>query len=244
MPRAFFALAIPVGLFSASRGPTSPSPSATACNPQVTSARVALPFFSKPFSGEFPIGNLFDHDKPLVFNDSNGYLLTLCGSRESAGVRGGRPDGHDGYDPVAVLWRMTEGTPILAVADGLVMFGGQQAPSFCPPLNRSVQALYVQLLHRAPDGTEFISIYGHLSRVDVAQDAVINAGAIVGLSGNTGCSGTPHLHFGTFRGRPDGTFAVIDPYGWHAPAPDPWEDDPRGLPSVWLWREGAAPRIQ
>ena len=101
---------------------------------------------------------------------------------------------------------MTEGTPILAVADGLVMFGGQQSPAFCPPLNRTVQALYVQLLHRAPDGTEFISIYGHLSRVDVAQGAVIDQRTVVGLSGNTGCSGTPHLHFGTFRGRPDGTF--------------------------------------
>ena len=92
---------------------------------------MALPFFSKPFSGDFPIGNLFDHDKPLVFNDSNGYLLTLCGSRESA-ESSGQTDGHDGYD-----WRMTEGTPILAVADGLVMFGGQQAPFFCPPLDRA-----------------------------------------------------------------------------------------------------------
>ena len=128
MPRAFLTVTIALGLFSACGGPTSPSPSATACNPQVTSARVALPFFSKPFQGEFPIGNLFDHDKPLVFNDSNGYLLTLCGSRESA-KSSGQTDGHDGYD-----WRMTEGTPILAVADGLVMFGGQQSPAFCPPL--------------------------------------------------------------------------------------------------------------
>src|SRR4051812_31632333 len=103
MPRAFFALAIAVCLLSACRGPISPSPSATACNPQVMSARVALPFFSKPFSGDFAIGNLFDHDKALVFNDSNGYLVTLCGSRERA-ESSGQTDGHDGYG-----WRMTEG---------------------------------------------------------------------------------------------------------------------------------------
>jgi len=238
MPRALVSLALAGCLLSGCHGPTSPSPTATACNPSSMTARVAIPFFMKPFAGDFPIGNLFDHDKPLVFNDSNGYLLTLCGSRDSA-RDSGQTDGHDGYD-----WRMTEGTPILAVADGLVMFGGQQALSFCPPLNRSVQALYVQLLHRAPDGTEFITIYGHLSRVDVSQGARISERTVVGLSGNTGCSGTPHLHFGTFRGRPDGSFAVIDPYGWHAPAPDPWEADPRGLPSVWLWRDGAAPRIR
>ena len=64
-----------------------------------------MPFFSKPFAGDFPIGNLFDHDKPLVFNDSNGYLLTLCGNRDNA-RDSGQTDGHDGYD-----WRMTEGTP-------------------------------------------------------------------------------------------------------------------------------------
>lgn len=43
-----------------------------------------MPFFSRPFAGDFPTGNLFDHDKPLVFNDSNGYLLTLCGDRDNA----------------------------------------------------------------------------------------------------------------------------------------------------------------
>lgn len=184
MPRAIVSLLILSAVLSGCGGPSSPSPIATACNPSATSARGATPFFSKPFAGNFPIGNLFDHDKPLVFDDANGYLLTLCGHRDSAKDTG-QTDGHDGYD-----WRMPEGTPIFAVADGLVMFGGLQA-AFCPPLNRNVQALYVQVLHRAPDGTEFITIYGHLSRVSVAEGDLITAGATVGLSGNTGCSGTP-----------------------------------------------------
>jgi len=238
MPRAIVSFVILSGVLSGCGGPSSPSTITATCTPSATSARAAMPFFSKPFAGDFPTGNLFDHDKPLVFNDSNGYLLTLCGDRDNAKDTG-QTDGHDGYD-----WSMPEGTSIFAVADGLVMFGGLQAPMFCPPLNRSVQALYVQLLHRAQDGTEFITIYGHLSRVSVAEGDLITAGATIGLSGNTGCSGTPHLHFGTFRGRPDGSFAVIDPYGWHAAGPDPWEADSRGLPSVWLWREGSAPRIQ
>ena len=238
MPRAVASILMLTGVFSGCGGPASPSTVTAACEPSATTARAAMPFFSKPFAGDFPIGNLFDHDKPLVFDDSNGDVLSLCGHKDNA-KDNGQTDGHDGYD-----WRMPEGTSIFAVADGLVMFGGQQGPAFCPPLNRSVQALYVQLLHHAPDGTEFITIYGHLSRVSVAEGDLITAGATVGLSGNTGCSGTPHLHFGTFRGRPDGSYAVIDPYGWHAASPDPWETDPRGLPSVWLWREGSAPRIQ
>lgn len=213
---------------------TSPSPQATACNPSAASARAAQPLFSRPFDGNFPLGNLFDHDKPLVFQDTNGYQVTMCGARETRQV-----DGHDGYD-----WRMPEGTPLFAVADGLVMFAGQEPPFFCPPLNRTVQALFVQMRHRAPDGTEFISVQGHLSRVDVVQGQTIADRTMIGLSGNTGCSGTPHLHFSVFRGRSNGEFVAIDPYGWHAAEPDPWEADARGLPSVWLWREGAAPALR
>jgi murein DD-endopeptidase MepM/ murein hydrolase activator NlpD len=208
-----------------------PRPRRRRATPSAASARVSQPFFSRPFNGDFPTGNLFDHDKPVVFEDANGYQITMCGARETDQV-----DGHNGYD-----WRMPEGTPLFAVAEGLVMFGGLEPPFFCPPLNRTVQSLFVQMPHRAPDGTEFISIYGHLSRVDVVQGAVIVDWTAIGLSGNTGCSGTPHLQFGAFRGRPSGEFVVIDPYVWHAAAPDPWEADPRGVPSVWLWREGAAP---
>jgi murein DD-endopeptidase MepM/ murein hydrolase activator NlpD len=215
------------------RALTGPSPAAASCNPTAASARQALPFFLRPFAGHFPIGNHFDHDRPGVFADTNGYVLTMCGERDQT-----QTDGHDGYD-----WRMAEGTPIRAVAEGLVMFAGTQAPANCPPLGRSVQAIYVQLRHLAPDGTEFISIYGHLSRVSVAQGDVIAAGTVVGSSGNTGCSGTPHLHFGVFRGR-DGNFTVIDPYGWHAGSADPWEADPRGAASVWLWKDGEAPAIR
>ena len=215
-------------------GLTSPSPQATACNPSATTAQVSQPFFSRPFNGDFPVGTLFDHDKPLVFEDANGYQITMCGARETNQV-----DGHNGYD-----WRMPEGTPLFAVAGGLVMFAGLEPPFFCPPLNRTVQALYVQMRHRAPDGTEFITIYGHLSRVDVSQGQTLGDQTAIGLSGNTGCSGTPHLHFGAFRGRSNGEFVVIDPYGWHAASADPWATDPRGLPSVWLWRDGAAPALR
>jgi murein DD-endopeptidase MepM/ murein hydrolase activator NlpD len=228
--------ALGIGLLAGcSGGPTSPSPAATACNPTASSARIAMAIFSKPFTGDFPTGTLFDHDKPLLSDDRNGYALSMCGVQlpDQENV-----NGHDGYD-----WRMPEGTPVRAAAGGLVMFAGTQAPSDCPPLGRSVQAIYVQLRHQAPDGTEFITLYGHLARVAVAQGDVIEAGTVVGASGNTGCSGTPHLHFGTFKGH-NGTFTVIDPYGWHATAADPWEIDPRGTASIWLWRDGEAPRLR
>ena len=218
--------------FGCTSGPTAPSAASAACDPLSNSANAVLTIFGRPFGGAFPIGNFFDHDKPID-GDVNGYVLTLCGARDTKQV-----DGHPGYD-----WRMPEGTPLFAVADAVVLTAGLEAPHFCPQLNRTVQALLVQLVHTAPTGESYVSAYGHLSRVDVQEGVSISEGTVIGLSGNTGCSGTPHLHLGVVR-NVAGRYVLIDPYGWHARTEDPWELDPRGTASVWLWKDGAAPSLR
>ena len=50
---------------------------------------------------------------------------------------------------------------------------------------------FVRLAH--PDGLE--SMYGHLSRITVARGGYVAAGEVIGLSGNSGRSSAPHLHF-------------------------------------------------
>ena len=226
------ALAIAGVTLACANGLTAPSAASASCNPASATANAVLPMFGRPFAGDFPTGNFFDHDKP-VDGDANGYVLTLCGARDSKQV-----DGHPGYD-----WRMPEGTPLLAVADAVVLTAGLEPPHFCPQLSRTVQALRVQLVHTAPSGEVFVSAYGHLSRVDAQEGASISEGTVVGLSGNTGCSGTPHLHFGAARKISDNEYVLIDPYGWHVATPDPWEHDARGFASVWLWKDGAAPSL-
>src|SRR3954468_23351439 len=67
-----------------------------------TSAESRLEILSRPFEGEHSAGNVFDHDPPILFNDRNDYVLTMCG-QQTRGVRG-----HDGYD-----WGMPIGTPLL-----------------------------------------------------------------------------------------------------------------------------------
>lgn len=45
-------------------------------------------------------------------------------------------------------------------------------------------------------GMDIFSVYGHLSEVKVQAGQVVNIGDLVGLSGNTGRSSGPHLHWG------------------------------------------------
>ena len=74
------------------------------------------------------------------------------------------------------------GTPIIAAADGVVASIQQQASGY---------GWHVRINH----GSGFLSIYGHMSRIDVAAGKVVQAGDVLGLSGNTGNSTGPHLHF-------------------------------------------------
>src|SRR6201988_2208739 len=108
--------------FGCSSEPTAPSSTSAACTPRPASANAMLPVFGRPFDGAFPIGNFFDHDKPIE-GDANGYVLTLCGARDTSQVAG-----HPGYD-----WRRPEGTPLFAVADAVVLTAGLQALHFFPP---------------------------------------------------------------------------------------------------------------
>lgn len=56
--------------------------------------------------------------------------------------------------------------------------------------------LFVLLRH--PDGYE--SMYAHASRLLVRENDEVSAGQVIALSGSTGRSTAPHLHFEIRRG--------------------------------------------
>ncbi len=100
---------------------------------------------------------------------------------------GGSEEAHTGLD-IAV----TIGTTVRAVGGGTVIDVGSD-PEY---------GLFVLLQH--PDGYE--SKYGHLSRTLVDRGAIVGAGEVIGLSGNSGRSTAPHLHLEIRRGD-----TTIDP---------------------------------
>jgi murein DD-endopeptidase MepM/ murein hydrolase activator NlpD len=193
--------------------------------------------FSRPFAGEYRLTNYFDHELPILEEDSNTYQLTFCGRQEI----GGGVKGHRGYD-----WLLPVGTPVLSVAEGIVLAAGTDPPTFCPALQRTVSdQRFVEIRHPVMSGEQFSSTYVHLSQIDVAEGQAVTRGQQIGLSGNSGCSTEPHLHFHVWRltNTNAGMPTIVDPYGWQAAALDPWGAAPDGSHSFWLWQAGQAPRL-
>lgn len=92
------------------------------------------------------------------------------------GGGGAQSETHPGID-IAVA----EGTQIRASGGGTVAMAGVD----------SAYGLYVLLRH--PSGYE--SMYGHASRLLVREGDEVTAGQVIALSGSTGRSTAPHLHF-------------------------------------------------
>lgn len=88
------------------------------------------------------------------------------------------------------------GTPILAVADGVVVEAGP-ASGF---------GLWVRIQHA--DGT--ISVYGHVDTFSVHEGQQVKAGEQIARMGNRGYSTGPHLHFEIW----DASGRKINPAPW------------------------------
>ncbi len=99
----------------------------------------------------------------------------VYGEGAPAEMRGRRHAGIDFSVPV--------GTPIQATLDGVVVFADYDAgwPSYGN----------LVVICNGP----VCALYGHLSEIRVAVGQRVEAGALIGLSGNTGTSTGPHLHY-------------------------------------------------
>lgn len=116
----------------------------------------------------------------------------------SSGFRPPSRPNHEGIDiPKPV------GTPAFAVLPGKVILAENS--------------------HGAPGITVMLSIndgeyhvrYNHLSKISVKLGQVIREGTVVGLTGNTGKSTGPHLHFAVYEKTTRG-YVAINPVPWLA----------------------------
>lgn len=84
---------------------------------------------------------------------------------------------HDGVDIAAPL-----GTSVYVASEGVVLRTSYDPDGY---------GRFIEVRH--PNG--MTTLYGHLSRVDVASGTAVTNGERIGLVGSTGRSTGPHLHF-------------------------------------------------
>lgn len=93
----------------------------------------------------------------------------------------------------ALDFKMPEGTDVLAAREGYVIEIKQSSNTGCPDRSCANQGNYIKIIHS--DGT--IAEYYHLrmNSVKVKVNDNVEKGQTIALSGNTGWSTGPHLHF-------------------------------------------------
>lgn len=114
-------------------------------------------------------------------------------------------------DPIDGTWRqhngidiaIPTGTPVNAVAPGVVVYSG----------NRSGYGNTVVVEH----DNGIITLYAHNSRILVAQGQSVTAESTLALSGSTGRSTGPHLHFEAWQAGTNVTTAFLPDNGMKLP---------------------------
>jgi murein DD-endopeptidase MepM/ murein hydrolase activator NlpD len=123
-------------------------------------------------------------------------LTSDFGQRNPPPTRQGRrgTEYHSGIDI-----KVAEGTPVYAAADGKVVFAGANGG----------YGNTVEIEHSfSVNSKKAKTLYAHLKEIVVNQNAYVRQGQQIGLSGNTGNSGGPHLHYGLYFNG-----AAVDPLG-------------------------------
>ena len=113
---------------------------------------------------------------PFIWPVASGNVVRRFG----AGASGERNDGIKIAVPI--------GTPIRAVADGVVIY-----------TTDSIAGLGGLVMVRHGDG--WTSVYGHASRILVTRGQAVKRGQTIALSGDSGFADRPELHFELRKGR-------------------------------------------
>lgn len=146
--------------------------------------------------------------KDAVHDDNHLYRLPYASGKSYRVLQGyGSRFSHTGLEEFAVDFRMPEGTPVHAARAGVVARVEESHDIGCWEDGCGKYANFIVILH--DDGTT--GEYYHLQQQGavVEHGERVEAGQHIGLSGNTGHTTVPHLHFAVYRAAEWGTTQSI-----------------------------------
>lgn len=171
-----------------------------------------------PGTERFEVGtlNAIDRSQRFAYKSRYQYCLgnanqTVYGKEHAYSLpfaKGGRFLVFQGYNGTAshqsqnaLDFTMPEGTPVLAVRDGIVVKTEERNNQACPEQACQQYNNYVMIYH--PDGT--FAEYHHLQKDGVLVDLgeKVKTGDRIAFSGNTGWTTGPHLHLAIYLPRLD-----------------------------------------
>jgi murein DD-endopeptidase MepM/ murein hydrolase activator NlpD len=125
-----------------------------------------------------------DHLREQLLQEiPNGSPVSFKGETSPFGMRihpiHGLKQKHNGLDLRAKI-----GTPVISVADGIVEFTGIDGKT-----RARGRSVVVDHNHG------FKTVYGHLQKFSVKQGDFIKKGDVIAMSGNSGLTNGPHLHY-------------------------------------------------
>ena len=166
--------------------------------PQNTSRRT-----NYNYEFDWALGNMYaQHD------DDYRYKLPFSKSSKSRLVQGFNGGfSHSGASRYAVDFAMPVGTPVLAARGGVVMDVVEKHNRGGASRRYARYANFVVIMH--DDGTT--GEYYHLRKNGAAVNVgdKVEAGDLIGYSGNTGFSSLPHLHFAVYKAKSHGKFQSL-----------------------------------
>lgn len=137
-------------------------------------------------------------DKDALHDDEQLYMLPYENGKSYRVLQGyGSRFSHVGLEQYAVDFNMSVGTPVHAARAGVVARIEESSDKGCWDDGCGAYANYIVILH--DDGTtgEYYHLQQNGALINVGDHIV--AGQKIALSGNTGHTTMPHLHFAVYR---------------------------------------------
>jgi murein DD-endopeptidase MepM/ murein hydrolase activator NlpD len=137
-------------------------------------------------------------DKDALHDEEQLYLLPYESGKSFRVLQGyGSRFSHVGLEQYAVDFNMSIGTPVHAARAGVIARIEESNDIGCWQDGCGAYANYIVIVHN--DGTtgEYYHLQQNGALVDVGDHII--AGEKIGLSGNTGHTTMPHLHFAVYR---------------------------------------------